>query len=164
MKIQNVKTSDFDAASVQRIEVQPIEAAQTHFLRGAVLRSNRPHYPAAFPCDDAPGTLHLGAFHGEQIVGVATIYPQAWPREAHLRAWQLRGMAVDFAFQRRGIGADLVRFALSHIEAQGGEILWCNARKVALDFYLSLGFDSVGDEFEIPEVGPHHLMRRFLNP
>ena len=30
------------------------------------------------------------------------------------------------------------------------EILWCNARTTAFEFYEKMGFTIVGDEFDIP--------------
>ena len=35
------------------------------------------------------------------------------------------------------------------------EILWCNARTTAFEFYEKMGFTIVGDEFDIPNLGPH---------
>ena len=34
-----------------------------------------------------------------------------------------------------------------------------NARTLAVPFYRAHGFVSVGEEFEIPDVGPHFVMR-----
>jgi hypothetical protein len=36
--------------------------------------------------------------------------------------------------------------------------LWCNARKKALAFYLSIGFENVSAEFELPFIGPHYTL------
>ncbi len=143
--------------------IRAIEAAQTRALRSAILRPNRPPEDSIYPSDDARDALHLGTFDGDKIVGIASIYRESWPLDANFKAYRLRGMAVDPAFQRRGIGAALVREALGHIKAQGGEVLWCNAREIALDFYRALGFESVGNEFEIPGIGPHFLMRRSVS-
>lgn len=145
---------------MENILVRPIEAAQTHALRRSLLRPNRPLFDSIYLGDDAPQSLHLGAWSGGEIVGIASITREKWPRDATLDAFRLRGMAVDPRFQRRGIGALLVREGLTYVQTQGGKMLWCNARTPARDFYLSLGFESVGQEFEIPEIGPHYLMRR----
>lgn len=143
-------------------EVRPIQAAQTHALRGAVLRSGRPHYEMAFPGDDAPQTLHLGVFDGDELRGIATFYPETAPFEPNLNAYRLRGMAVDAAMQGRGLGRVLLEHAFGELRARGGELLWCNARVVALEFYLALEFETLGEEFVIPEVGPHFVMWRRL--
>ncbi|PQV64675.1 Acetyltransferase (GNAT) domain-containing protein [Abditibacterium utsteinense] len=147
---------------MENILIQPMRAAQTSALRRAVLRPNQPPSASVYPADSAAGALHLGAFCAEEIVGIASIYPEVWPRDANFKAWRLRGMAVSPAWQGRGIGSDLVRACLVHVQAHGGELLWCNARTPAVRFYRALGFESVGEEFEVPEIGPHHLMRRNL--
>ncbi len=41
---------------------------------------------------------------------------------------------------------------------KGAQILWCNARVSAAEFYRKLGYEIVSDEFEIPHIGPHYLM------
>ena len=37
-------------------------------------------------------------------------------------------------------------------------LLWCNARTSAMGFYQNVGFEKIGEEFDIPTVGPHVLM------
>lgn len=144
--------------------IRPIAAVQTQALRYAVLRPNRPLEDAVFPGDDAPETLHLGAFDGSEIVGIASIYPEIFPGDAQAQAYRLRGMAVEPRFHRCGIGAALIRGCLSHVAARGGTLLWCNARVGALSFYRSLGFETVGDEFEIEAIGPHFVMKIGICP
>ena len=146
------------------ISIRAIDAAQTHGLRGIVLRPNSSPDQLIYAGDDAPDTFHLGAFGRDELVGIASIYRESWPREswprdASPKAYRLRGMAVDSRFVRRGIGAALVRRCLLQIGARGGELLWCNARTSASNFYRALGFESVGEEFEIAGIGPHFLMR-----
>ena len=38
------------------------------------------------------------------------------------------------------------------------DLLWCNARLVAVNFYKSLGFNIIGNLFDIKEIGPHYYM------
>ncbi len=45
---------------------------------------------------------------------------------------------------------------------RGRRLLWCNARVVALGFYTKLGLHTEGDEFDIPGIGPHYVMTRWL--
>ena len=48
------------------------------------------------------------------------------------------------------------------LRARGGDLLWCNARVVALGFYERLGFVAEGPEFEIVPIGPHFVMTKNL--
>jgi hypothetical protein len=42
--------------------------------------------------------------------------------------------------------------------------VWCNARTPARGFYERAGFAVEGEEFELPEIGPHVLMTLALDP
>jgi predicted GNAT family N-acyltransferase len=139
------------------VEVRPIAAADTRPLRHRVLRPSQPLEATVYPGDDDPDTLHLGAFEGDRLVGIASLYREA--RGDQAGGWRLRGMATDPAFRGRGAGRALVAASVAHVAAHGGGELWCNARAVARSFYGRAGFDIVGDEFHIDDIGPHFVMR-----
>jgi GNAT superfamily N-acetyltransferase len=131
-------------------------------VRHLVLRPGRPLAAAVFDGDDDPATAHFAAYAGGvDLVGVASVYRRAMPDMSDDRAWQLRGMAVLDAWQRRGIGARLLEACCAHVAAGGG-CLWCNARVGASSFYVRHGFEVISAEFDIPDVGPHVVMRRFI--
>ncbi len=67
-------------------------------------------------------------------------------------------MATDPEFQGIGAGKRLMTFAIEHIKAQRADMIWCNARVIAIPFYEKMGFEIKGDQFEIPGIGPHFLM------
>ena len=69
-------------------------------------------------------------------------------------------MAVDAAWQRRGIGREILRAVESIAADRGIRILWANARKSALDFYTANGWTVASEEFDIPLVGPHFKIVR----
>lgn len=125
-----------------------------------MLRPGQPSASLYYPNDDAPDTLHLGAFSGDELTGVASVYHEAPPGEQDQGAWRLRGMATLPAARRQGYGAALIRAGLAHVVSQSGTSLWCNARTTATPFYLALGFQQVGDGFALPDIGPHLFMRR----
>lgn len=126
----------------------------------------RPHQSPdelVYPGDDALDTLHLGMDLNGEIVGVASIYRQPPPGEDDdERAWRLRGMAITPALQRRGYGGTLLKACLAHAAAQGGRMMWCNARTTAAEFYLALGFEISGEAYELEGIGPHYMMRRAI--
>ena len=145
------------------VDVRPITAAATLPLRSAVLRPDRPVDTAVFPEDDAPDTLHLGIFDQEELVGVVSLYPKAAPvmqqsNREHSTAWQLRGMAIHPARQRQSYGTALVLACKQQVAARRGTLIWCNARTSAVAFYQAMGFAVQGDEFVIPDVGPHFVV------
>jgi predicted GNAT family N-acyltransferase len=133
-------------------------------VRQPVLRPGRPLAASVFDGDDDRSTAHFGAYVGDgQLVGVASVYQRAMPGTVDDRAWQLRGMAVLDVWQGHGIGACLLAACCAHVESSGGMRVWCNARVRAVPFYARHGFEAVGAEFEIPDVGPHVVMRRVIS-
>ena len=38
------------------------------------------------------------------------------------------------------------------------DMLWCNARLGAVNFYKSVGFKIIGELFDIEAIGPHYYM------
>ena len=142
--------------------VQPIGAAQVRELRHALLRPFEPPEKIVYSGDDAPDTLHAGAFDGETFVGIASVCREPMPGRGDAGVWRLRGMATTPGVRGRGFGRALLEACFTHIRARGGTLLWCNARVVALGFYEHLGFIAEGEEFEIVPIGPHYVMTRRL--
>jgi GNAT superfamily N-acetyltransferase len=147
------KSADF---KILRVPVELIRP-----LRHAVLRAGLPAEAAVFDADDEPTSIHLAALDsGDRVIGCLSIVRDDWEGEA---AWRLRGMAVDSAAQRSGIGRTLVQEIESIIATDGhSSLLWCNARTPAVGFYQKMGWQAVGDEFDIPTAGPHFRMCKRL--
>ena len=143
--------------------IRTISAAETIALRWPVLRPGFPRETASFDGDDAPGTLHFGAFVGDRLVGVASIYLVPCPEKITAQpgvspAFQLRGMATLPEVRGAGFGKALLDACVAAARENGAAILWCNARTSAADFYAKNGWRIVGAEFDIPTVGPHFRM------
>jgi len=126
-------------------------------LRYDVLRAGLPRSAAYFPGDDHPQTVHLAAKDGEKIVGCATILLNEWNGQP---ACQLRGMAVDPAYQSHGVGKEILGDIERVAREAGVKIVWANARVPASAFYRKNGWEIVSEEFEIPTAGPHFKMVR----
>ena len=146
--------------------MRPVSAADVRALRGSLLRPGEPPEALVYHGDDAADTLHVGAFANAELVGIASVCREDLP--ADLRAlnagpcWRLRGMATVSRVRGLGYGRSLLEACFAHIGKQGGTLLWCNARVVALGFYRHLGFVTHGEQFEIPPIGPHYVMTRRL--
>ena len=137
--------------TVRVLDIAGDDGARLLDLRARVLRPGQPKERSHFPGDDAPNTVHLGAFdEDERLLGIATV-----TQENGLR---LRGMAVEDDLRGKGIGAILVR-RVHALAAERNLPLWCNARAAAAGFYEKLGWVVESERFELPEIGPHFRMR-----
>jgi GNAT superfamily N-acetyltransferase len=149
---------------VSGIVIRPAPLAEVRQLRSEVLRPGVAPEALAYPGDEIAGALHVGAYDGGRIVGIASVNPEGFAAEPGLAAWRLRGMATLPASRGAGLGRAMLETTYAHIRATGGELLWCNARVVALGFYRRLRFVTRGAEFDIPPIGPHYVMTRRLVP
>ena len=140
--------------------IRSISVEATRPIRQQVLRPGQPVDTTRYPADQMPAAWHAGAFLGDDLIGVASIYREPPPGSAAPTAWRLRGMAVLPEHQGHGYGQALVRACLDHLRGQGGQQLWCNGRVSALPFYQRLGFAPHGEIFDLPISGPHYLLVR----
>ncbi len=127
-------------------------------IRNEILREGRLTLDECrFAGDDHPDSFHLGYFDGEKLACIASFHPQGYGEVAG-RGYQLRGMATLKEYQGKGVGTQLVNFAVTYLRGQKVNYVWCNARKVAVSFYSNTGFEVISPEFDIPGIGPHHVM------
>ncbi|HZX58966.1 MAG TPA: GNAT family N-acetyltransferase [Mucilaginibacter sp.] len=138
---------------IRFIPVEDTLAIRNNILRGGKLTLDQ----CRFPGDEAEGTFHLGYFDNEKLVCIATFHLQNHKKYPG-KGYQLRGMATLDDYRGRGIGNQLVNFAIVYLRGQKVNYVWCNARKAALKFYIDLGFEVISDEFEVPVIGPHRIL------
>lgn len=141
------------------LEIRAITAAETLNLRHSLLRPQQTLKECEYVGDALPTTLHLGAFWGGELVGIATLLNQDSEEKFQLGVWRLRGMAVREDYRGRGIGGGLLKALIAHFKGQGGLRFWCNARTSAVKFYSKFGMSPEGEEFVIPPIGPHFVFR-----
>jgi ribosomal protein S18 acetylase RimI-like enzyme len=140
-----------------------VSAADVYPLRLLVLRPGGKLEDCIFSGDDAPETVHFAAKDDRDcIVGVASFYRASHEDVPSGKGIQLRGMATHPDVRGLGYGKELVLESLKYFKENGAEVIWCNAREVAVSFYSSLNFKVVGAPFEIPGIGPHRVMWRRL--
>lgn len=147
---------------IMNIQYKPIRAEQTFPLRQKVLRPQQNLNEMLYPLDKVTGSFHMGAFAEGEIVGIASVYPESQSGDLHQGDWRLRGMAVSPSLQGQGVGKALIKECLDYTKSQAGRMVWCNARTSAIGFYVSLGFNKVGEEFEIEGIGPHYVAKYLL--
>jgi GNAT superfamily N-acetyltransferase len=123
-------------------------------LRHRVLRPGRPESTAHFAQDSARGTVHFGAFdENGAVIGCASVLELD-----DEKSLQLRGMATAPEWQGKGVGRAVLE-AAQQLAKKRGLPLWCNARVSAQAFYEKCGWEAEGEIFEVPEFGPHTIMR-----
>ncbi|MCR8561921.1 GNAT family N-acetyltransferase [Mucilaginibacter sp. BJC16-A38] len=127
-------------------------------IRNEVLRAGQLTLEECiFPSDNLPGIFHLGYYVEEELACIGSFHPQSYDGFEGT-GYQLRGMATIEKYRGRGLGNQLLNFAIVYLRGQKANYLWCNARKTALQFYLNMGFEIISAEFEVPGIGPHYVM------
>ncbi len=137
------------------MEIKKISAKETYALRSQVLRPGLPLEANFYPKDEEG--WHFGLWDGKWI-SVVTAHPEDHPQFSLPGQWRIRGMATLPEFRGKGLGTLLLQHLLR--ETQSIPLLWCNARTPALSFYLRHGFTVESEEFSLPHIGPHRLMKR----
>ncbi len=144
------------------MNVLSITAEGTHPLRLLVLRPGGRETDVHWPIDLVPEAFHLAVDDRDGRLCVASFQPAPHPTLPAGDPWQVRGMATHPANRGRGAGRLLVEHALLLLRERGADVIWCNARLVAVPFYERLGFAVQGPAFSIPGIGPHHVMGRLV--
>ena len=72
---------------------------------------------------------------------------------------QIRYMAVDDRFKRRGIGSEIVDKLERYATSKGAEIMVLNAREEAISFYTSLGYEELCPYHSDTGI-PHKTMKK----
>ncbi|MFT3793412.1 GNAT family N-acetyltransferase [Flavobacterium sp.] len=142
--------------------VKEISATETFSVRQPVLRAGKPIESCHFDGDQLDSTKHFGYFENGNLIGIASMF--AIPNTAFDSAnqFQLRGMAVLPNHQKKGIGEQLVAYAENDAKKRNADLIWFNAREIAVGFYQKLGYEIFGKPFEIADIGPHYIMfKRF---
>ncbi len=142
------------------IQIKEIETPDTYKIRKEILRKDIP-LTEKIEGDFDETTLHLGAFVNGKLVSIVT-YLQDNHKALEGLQYRLAGMATLNEYQKKGIGKQLIMESLKILSDKKVEILWCNARIVALDFYKKLGFQIFGKKFDIPFIGTHYIMYKKL--
>ena len=141
--------------------IKEISARQTWPVRHPVLRKGRPLEEVYMQADEAPTTFHLGVYYKKELVGVASFMEDTHPDFEGKQA-RLRGMAVLPDYRKKGLAGLLLKKGENLLRQKDKDLLWFNARIVALSFYKKMGYQTIGSEFDIPLVGPHYVMKKNL--
>lgn len=132
-----------------------VPAERTWYVRHRNLRQGQPFETVDYGAvDRLETTVHMVLVLDDKEIGCATI--QKDEREGGF-GYRIRGMAVDEQFRGRGYGRLLME-GTQAVARELGTGLWCNARVGAIPMYLQCDFQQVGEEFDMPNIGPHYVL------
>ncbi len=144
------------------MEVRRISHRDTYAIRQIVLRPNGTEEDCHFEGDNEDQTFHLGAFIEGKLVSIASFFFERHPMFDEPYQFRLRGMATLDEHRKKGLSSALLKRGFPIIKQNLCHLVWCNARKEAVGFYLNNGFEAIGEEFQIDGIGPHLLMFKKL--
>ena len=140
-------------------QIDFIPSKQTYPLRLEVLWKHKSSLDeCGLEIDDLESTFHVGAFKNGEIVAVGTFLQQQNEKFEAKNQYRLRAMATSPKVRGENFGKQVIDFALVELKNRGVELLWCDAREVAIGFYEKMGFKTLGDFYEVPIIGKHKLM------
>jgi ribosomal protein S18 acetylase RimI-like enzyme len=142
--------------------IKQISSQETLAIRQTVLRPGKPIDSCIFDGDDLDSTFHIGIYEGDNLAGILSGFEVSSSLFTETRQFQLRGMAVLEAYQKKGLGDQLMQYAEALIKQRDGTIIWFNARKIAVGFYSKMNYNIIGEPFEIGDIGIHYVMYRRL--
>lgn len=144
------------------VEIKMVNTNDIKSIRHQVLW---PHLASVEDCvieaDAVETTFHIGAIENNTVVGTSTFMVDENPKISELKSgnqYRLRAMATSPEVRGKGYGEQIIRYALTQLKSKSIDLLWCDARLNATGFYEKLGFNLVGDIYEVPNIGPHKLM------
>jgi len=127
-------------------------------LRWRILRAPWQQSPGSERDDMEDEAYHLMAIdENSVIVGAGRIHRRSGSSA------QIRYMAVDPAFQGRGIGSQLLERLEAKAQSWGCQEIVLNARTTCLDFYLKHHYRIIADAATLFDTITHKQMRKQIN-
>jgi GNAT superfamily N-acetyltransferase len=144
------------------IEIKFIDAKDTYPIRQSVLRTGKPLSSCVFNGDELISTKHLGLYVDKEICGISSIFENKNIKFTEQNQFQIRGMAVLKEHQLKGYGDMLMQRVEEYAISSNVNLIWFNARKIAVPFYNKLNYLINDGPFEIDDIGAHYLMHKKL--
>ncbi len=141
-----------------KVNIRKVDAEIIRPLRHSELRKGQDFSTTSYLKDYELDTFHMACVVDDKTVTCATFYPEKSTKIKSENAYRLRGMATDSRFKRKGYASNLMAESFKELKKRDCDMVWCNARLVAVDFYKSVGFKITGELFDIKGIGPHYYM------
>ncbi|MDO3660021.1 GNAT family N-acetyltransferase [Bacillus sp. C28GYM-DRY-1] len=140
------------------LEVKTISAEDTYDIRHRILRPHQSIEQCKYEQDHAEGAFHLGVFYEGILISIASFSPQNQQLLTESPAYRLRGMATLEGYREQKAGSTLIKYAEQKLADRNVQAVWCNARQHVKGYYAKLGWEELGEPFEIPGIGTHVVM------
>ncbi|NQZ05594.1 MAG: GNAT family N-acetyltransferase [Algicola sp.] len=124
------------------MHIKEITWQQTIPIRHKVLWPDKP--PEFCHIEDDNDGWHFGYYVGDDLVGVASVYPSGSVTGNDAR---LRKFATLASSQGKGIGTKLLNHIILTLKNRGITLFWCDARETATGFYERFGLHKQGSRF-----------------
>lgn len=118
--------------------VEQIFPALTWRIRKLAMYPEKEIKEMALP-DDFDG-IHFGLYDNYELTGVVSLFEKGTTA-------QFRKMAVLPSDQGKGFGTQLLQYVIDFCKQEGIQLLWCNARTSAIEFYKKIGFLTTGEPY-----------------
>ena len=141
-----------------QVHVKKVDVEKIRPLRYSELRKGQDFSTTSYLKDYEKDTFHIACIVKKKVVTCATFYPEKSTKIKSENAYRLRGMATASNFQRKGYATGLMIESFKELKEKKCDLLWCNARLVAVDFYKSVGLKIIEEIFDIEGIGPHYYM------
>jgi phosphoribosylformimino-5-aminoimidazole carboxamide ribotide isomerase len=121
-----------------KIYIEQIRPELTWRLRQQILYPTQKLYEIEL--DEDQQGIHFGVFTNDSLVGIISLFQND-------TSFQFRKLAVLPEYQKMGIGNSLLNRVEEFARAEGGTVIWCNARTSAIGFYMKAGYVHTGKLF-----------------
>ncbi len=150
-----METFQFRNTSIRLVEFVSKEYDDIVSLRYEILRKPLNLHFTAEQLSAEKEYFHIGFYEHEKLIACLMLVPEENGR------MKMKQVAVEKAFQGKGIGGKLVEAAEEFSKQKGFSVMYCHARNTAIPFYEKLNYYKVGEVFEEVTI-PHLEMEKML--
>ncbi len=140
------------------MNVKIIDSKLTYDIRKKVLWPHIKNDNYSLKVDKDVSTFHLGTYINKKIISIGTFVKENNSKFNSNSQYRLRAMATDKKYQIHGAGRKLLLTGIAILKEKKINILWCDARIKAIDFYKKLNMISTPGLYNIKNIGLHQTM------
>lgn len=137
------------------VEIRPISREETEAIREQMLRPT-------YPLDWHEDSRHFGAFDGETLVAICSLYHENPQEQLGQGAYRIRSLATLPSHRGRGLARALLEEAIAYARHQRAHFVWTNGRSDAAAFYARCGFIAQGSPNSLPGLSLPYIFRKDL--